>query len=263
MVVMAAASETSAMSDTASSFGGLEQMLPFRGGLTPEELAARQQRRLEQQRRQTKINAAGARAKTQMAERGALDQERRNSLFDADDFKASFEAKEASMQRTYRELYKPKANAYWTSTAAPLPRGRAAAHDVPTYADALPQALRVDAALASAIAAEGGPDPARHSPPPRVTAAAAEIFDPMAAPLAFHRQFKERVGALRDVVDQEPTPSRRLVQPRFGAPEEPAPPPADEEPPEAEDEAVPSWMLTRAHELPMWDDEMASLPPPA
>ena len=139
------------------------------------------------------------------------------------------------MQRTYRELYKPKAKAYWTSTAAPLPRGRAAAHDVPTYADALPQALRVDAALASAIAAEVGPDPARHSPPPRVTAAAAEIFDPMAAPLAFHRQFKERVGALRDVVDQEPTPSRRLVQPRFGAPEEPAPPPADEEPPEAED----------------------------
>ena len=59
------------------------------------------------------------------------------------------------------------------------------------------------------------------------------------------------------------TPSRRLVQPRFGAPEEPAPPPADEEPPEAEDKAVPSWMLTRAHELPMWDDEMASLPPPA
>ena len=103
--------DASAVSDTASSFGGLEQMLPFRGGLTPEELAARQQRRLEQQRRQTKINAAGARAKTQMAERGALDQERRNSLFDADDFKASFEAKEASMQRTYRELYKPKANA--------------------------------------------------------------------------------------------------------------------------------------------------------
>ena len=80
MVVVDA--DASAFSDAASSFGGLEQMLPFRGGLTPEELAARQQRRLEQQRRQTKINAAGARAKTQMAERGALDQERDFNLLE-------------------------------------------------------------------------------------------------------------------------------------------------------------------------------------
>ena len=77
------------------------------------------------------------------------------------------------------------------------------------------------------------------------------------------RRVRGAVGALRDDVvnPPEPTPSRRLVQPRFGAPEEPAPPPAEEEPPEAEDEAVPSWMLT--HELPMWDDDLASLPPPA
>ena len=262
MVVMAADAETSAVSDTASSFGGLEQMLPFRGGLTPEELAARQQRRLEQQRRQTKINAAGARAKTQMAERGALDQERRNSLFDADDFKASFEAKEASMQRTYRELYKPKANAYWTSTAAPC---RAAAPRRTTCRRTPTRCRRRSAST---------PRSRRRSPPrwaPTRRAIRRRRASPPPPPRSstrWRRRSPSTASSRRESARcaTSSTRSRRRAAASSsrasGRRRSRAPPPADEEPPEAEDEAVPSWMLT-SHELPMWDDDVASLPPPA
>ena len=175
--------------------------------------------RLEQQRRQTKINAAGARAKTQMAERGALDQERRNSLFDADDFKASFEAKEASMQRTYRELYKPKANAYWTSeagAAAARPRRGARRADVRRRgrrrSASTPRSRRRSPPRRAPTRRAIRRRRARPPPPPRSSThgGAARLPPPV--------QGEGR--RLRDVVDQEPTPSRRLVQPRFGAPEE-------------------------------------------
>ena len=167
---------------------------PMRQMETAEEVAERRAKKGRERKKATAVRAAGGVARERLSQRSGP---QRSTLFDGDDWREQTGARAMAMEATLSHLYKPTTGAYWTAqrngTQAPVRRVHSQALDlVPSYATALPAALSLAQPAFRAMDELHGADPAEHVQSGQGGAEVFEPFDPMAAPLAFHRDFKVR-----------------------------------------------------------------------
>ena len=167
---------------------------PMRQMETSEEVAERRAKKARELKKATAVRAAGGVARERLSQRSGP---QRSTLFDGDDWREQTSARSRAMEATLSHLYKPLAGAYWTAqrngTQPPVRRVHSQALDlVPSYATALPTALSLAQPAFRAMDELHGADPAEHVQSGQGGAEVFEPFDPMAAPLAFHRDFKVR-----------------------------------------------------------------------
>eukprot|EP00964_Phaeocystis_antarctica_P036404 scaffold20781_cov57-Phaeocystis_antarctica.AAC.1 len=167
---------------------------PMRQMESAEEVAARRAKKQRELKKATAVRAAGGVARERLSQRSGP---QRSTLFDGDDWREQTGARSAAMEATLSHLYKPTTGAYWTAqrngTQPPVRRVHSQALDlVPSYATALPSALSLAQPAFRAMDELHGADPADFAQSGQGGAEVFEPFDPMAAPMAFHRDFKAR-----------------------------------------------------------------------
>ena len=173
----------------------LDMPPPMRQMETAEEVAARRAKKQRELKKAAAVRAAGGVARERMSQRSGP---QRSTLFDGDDWKEQTSARARAMEATLSHLYKPTTGAYWTAqrngTQPPVRLVHSQPLDtVPSYAKALPTALSLAQPAFRAMDELHGADPAEHAQSGQAGAEVFEPFDPMAAPLAFHRDFKVRL----------------------------------------------------------------------
>lgn len=238
-----------------------EDMRPLKATMDPEvakELRLKRQAAREREAKVSKV--AGQVAARTNAMRG--------QLFDTDDWKRAHSSRQERMESTFSKLYQPKSKAYWVNAAnAKVPKKPPpGSHMLPAYVNDLPHALSLAHPASREEDDDEETDVVEEAEPeskPRE-----EVFDPMAGPIEFYRNFKSRVRALRDDV-AAPPPVRVSSEARIA--EKGIAAAVKEEEPPAEEEAEPTvetldydpslvytdtmqYLADAGVNLPTWDD---------
>ena len=233
---------------------------PVRQGQTHAQRQATTKKRQAAAARDAKMDVAAAAAQRELttAQVGVV----RASLFDADDWRREHQARQQRMESTFTRLYKPQASNYWVTKQKAPPR-RAPPGQLPVYTKTLPDALSLAHPSSREIPSsdddddDDDRDDADWAPPADDPSA----FDPLAEPRRFYAEFKERVGALKVGIKDDPTdrPTQAALQPRnadalIAAANAPSPPPP---PPPAPSLEAPSWSVSgaRAPVNPILDED--------